>query len=526
MAGGQEDFESLARRYWGAWGDAMRAAAGGLAGGATPGVGAGAAFGAMPGAMPGFGGMGMPGFGGMPGMGAMPGLGAMPGAGAMPGFGGMPGLGGFPGFGAMPGFGAAPAFGAPAGFTGMPGFGGPSPFAMPGADANPATQAWRDAVDWWSRAARGGSGGADEVVDRLSTQVRDWFGQMQEVATKFAGQQASAADVVAAWKESLAGIGADPFGAMFRGISGPGQHGFDDWFAQVEPMLAGLRGEAQSWLRTPAFGFAREHQERWQKLADLQVEYGKGVAGYNALVARASQQAFELFEAKLGERAAAEQPVESARALFDLWIDAAEDAYQKVALSPEFRGAYAGMVNAQMRLRGAVQAEVEQACAQLGMPTRSELDGAHRKIVELERALRRQARAAGEAAKPPAPKAAPVKAPAAKKAAAGTPVPKKTVSTQAAPKTTATTQAASKVTTSKATASRKPVAKKATAEKPAPSKPAAMTPASTRSAAKKRAARSTAPAPARRQAPARRGTSLFSSAIPVAPAPLAPGGND
>ena len=41
----------------------------------------------------------------------------------------------------------------------------------------------------------------------------------------------------------------------------------------------------------------------------------------------------------------------SARALFDLWIDAAEEAYAQVALSPEFREVYGAYVNAQMRLR-------------------------------------------------------------------------------------------------------------------------------------------------------------------------------
>ena len=63
-------------------------------------------------------------------------------------------------------------------------------------------------------------------------------------------------------------------------------------------------------------------------------------------------------------------------------------------MSPEFREVYGALVNAQMRLRQGVQREVEQACAQLGMPTRSEVDAAHRKIAELERALRRMRDAA------------------------------------------------------------------------------------------------------------------------------------
>ena len=81
--------------------------------------------------------------------------------------------------------------------------------------------------------------------------------------------------------------------------------------------------------------------------------------------------------------------MKSARALFDLWIDAAEEAYAEIALSPECREVYGTLVDAQMRVRAGVQQQVEQAAAQLGMPTRTEVDAAHRKIAELERQMRR-----------------------------------------------------------------------------------------------------------------------------------------
>jgi hypothetical protein len=83
--------------------------------------------------------------------------------------------------------------------------------------------------------------------------------------------------------------------------------------------------------------------------------------------------------------------------LFDLWIDAAEEAYAEVALSEEFRHAWGALVNAQMRLRAGVQKEVEAASGLFGVPTRTEMDAAHRKIAELERELRRMRSQAGDA---------------------------------------------------------------------------------------------------------------------------------
>jgi len=53
-----------------------------------------------------------------------------------------------------------------------------------------------------------------------------------------------------------------------------------------------------------------------------------------------------------------------------------------------------------MRVQAGVQREVEQACTRFGIPTRTEIDAAHRRINQLERALRRAGVVAGNAAAP------------------------------------------------------------------------------------------------------------------------------
>jgi hypothetical protein len=235
-----------------------------------------------------------------------------------------------------------------------------------------------------------------------------------------------------------------------------------------------MRSEGASWLRLPAFGFAREHQERLQRLAQAQLDLQQETSAYNALMLKASQSAYEIFESKLAEREEPGRQIDSPRALFDLWIDAAEEAYAQIALSHEFREVYARLVNAQMRLRAGVQREVEEMTAQLGMPTRSELDGAHRKIAELERAVRRMRDASPKAASPQKPATAPA---------------------QAAP--------------------RKPTPKKA-----APARATKRT--QVVSPQKKRAARKAAPAPAVRRAPTNGFSSIIPIAIPAAPEPMPP----
>jgi class III poly(R)-hydroxyalkanoic acid synthase PhaE subunit len=223
------------------------------------------------------------------------------------------------------------------------------------------------------------------------------------------GAGAGAGDFAAEWKRTLGATSPNPFASAFQAMGGEGMQGLDAWNAAMAPWLEAARREGGALLGLPAFGIGREHQERLQALAQAQLEYGRREGEFNLLMIRALERAHALFSAKLVERSAPGKALDSARALFDLWIDAAEDAYAEVALSPEFRSAYGALVNAQMRLRRGVQQEVEQAASQFGMPTRTEVDAAHRRIAELERALRRM-RDAAPAAPVQASQAAPEKA--------------------------------------------------------------------------------------------------------------------
>jgi class III poly(R)-hydroxyalkanoic acid synthase PhaE subunit len=181
-----------------------------------------------------------------------------------------------------------------------------------------------------------------------------------------------------AWQD-LAGKGGDGFSQMMNAIT-----------AMKMPSTDGV-GELKGWLNLPAFGLAREHQEHQQKSAIAWVEYQEHMARYNALMLKASQRGFELFEGKLLEREQPGRQIESLRALYDLWVDAAEEGYAEIALSQEFREAYGAMVNAQMRVRSQVQQEVERIATDFGMPTRSEINS----IGERLQALRREVRELG-----------------------------------------------------------------------------------------------------------------------------------
>ena len=354
---------------------------------------------------------------------------------------------------------------------------------------------WQSMMDSWSQLAGGARrNDASDAIERFSAQARQWFETMQQVAGQFAGQAASPQDIVGAWKQAMGGAG-NPFASLFSEMTGRGQSGFDQWYQQVAPMFNGmlggglgrvlqggmpkdnmfqdgLRQEAMQWLRTPAFGQNREHQERWQALVEAQLALQQKNDAYSALMLEAGRDAFERFERKLEAHSEPGRQLQSARALFDLWIDAAEEAYAEIALSAGFRQVYGELVNAQMRVRAGIQREIELIGGLFGMPGRTEVDAAHRKIAELERQLRRlrdavspqpaqskqapnrPAREATEVTKPePVSKPAAKAKSAAKKAAVKKPAARKAATKKAAAKKTiAKKTAASKAQPSRATA--------------------------------------------------------------------------
>jgi polyhydroxyalkanoate synthase subunit PhaE len=172
---------------------------------------------------------------------------------------------------------------------------------------------------------------------------------------------------------AFAGMGANPFqGAAFAKAFEPGAFDFSQ-FALPQ------------FLDFPAFGLAREHQERQIELFKHLKAHQAANQRYNELSAQSMQAGIERMRAKLAERSEPGRALDSLKAVYDLWIDSLEEAFAETALSPEYQDAYADLVDTQMRVRASIQKQIELQCAQLGMPTRGEIDSVHKKLAEMRR---------------------------------------------------------------------------------------------------------------------------------------------
>jgi class III poly(R)-hydroxyalkanoic acid synthase PhaE subunit len=182
--------------------------------------------------------------------------------------------------------------------------------------------------------------------------------------------------------QAMAGGAGQPFGQAFSPMMPPGQTSpWQAWWPTPPQGVSGVEPVA-------AFGYTREQQLQQQALAAATAEYLETASRYQSLLQKVNVQAAALMQQKFEQLTAAGQSVQSMKALYDLWVDAVEEAYAELALSDEFREAFGAMSNAQMRLRQLQQQQIEQWCREQGIPTRSEVDTLGRRLQEIRRELR------------------------------------------------------------------------------------------------------------------------------------------
>lgn len=227
----------------------------------------------------------------------------------------------------------------------------------------------------------------NDTLERTLSGLKGYFDWMQgAVASGAAGQSTD-------WRQQLQqlfGGAAQPFAHAFGAIDSVGAEGFSkQWQTWMEAAQhGGLGGIPGSQGPTPAFGQDREQQMKQQAMAAAVMESLQASARYQSLLQRSHAQAMQRLQDKLAERAEPGRQIDSLKALYDLWVDAAEEAYAEIALTDEFRAVYAEMVNTQMRVRQMQQQHTEQVCQQLGMPTRTEVSSLGERLQALRREFR------------------------------------------------------------------------------------------------------------------------------------------
>jgi polyhydroxyalkanoate synthesis regulator phasin len=238
----------------------------------------------------------------------------------------------------------------------------------------------------WSSSAFGSTGGNDDLIARSMAAFKGYSDWLQGAASSGLGQ--GPAD----WQQSLqqlfSSLGGQPFAHAFANIDSEAAQSFaqmwQSWMQSNPPAFAGKFDVEH----LAAFGYTRERQRLQQALATAMQNYAEWAGKYQSLIQRANTEGFERLQTKLSAFTDSSKQVESLKALYDLWVDAAEEAYAQIALSEEFRQAYGEMVNAQGRVRQLQQQQLDALCRDMGLPTRSEVTALGKRMHELRREVR------------------------------------------------------------------------------------------------------------------------------------------
>ena len=281
---------------------------------------------------------------------------------------------------------------------------------------NPAMEQWQRMLDQ----SRGTQGGHGEMFERGMEGMRQYVDFMQSALQQVGAKAGTAFDPTQLMHGAFRAfdVRQNPVLSALRASAGHGALNVDQLLDGVKQFTEPFRQQMASGMSMPAFGQHREEIERNQALATALVDLQEPISLYQAEMLQAAKRGLEIFESKLAERGEPGRELSSMRAVYDLWIDAAEEGYAEVALSPGFRKAYGAMANAQMRVRQLIQQQVERSTGAFGMPGRTEMDSVLRQLHDLrnrlgdaEEALARRDQGVGSAPKKAPPSASKAEVP-------------------------------------------------------------------------------------------------------------------
>ncbi|MCD4687218.1 MAG: class III poly(R)-hydroxyalkanoic acid synthase subunit PhaE [Anaerolineae bacterium] len=165
-------------------------------------------------------------------------------------------------------------------------------------------------------------------------------------------------------------------------------------------------------LQSPGLGLTRELNEKIAHGFDSWLDFRRASADYQSKLGDMWSEAFEQLMHEMKELSERGEMVSSVRGLLLLWGQVADRVFVKTFRTDEYVQIQGQMLNAAMAYRVQVREIMEYVLNALDLPTRSEVDEAHRNIYELRRevkalkkelaALRKSARKSTSRRKPKA----------------------------------------------------------------------------------------------------------------------------
>ncbi len=141
-------------------------------------------------------------------------------------------------------------------------------------------------------------------------------------------------------------------------------------------------------VESPGFGFTREINEKVLKAFDAWTDFRRASTEYQIVLASAWGDIFEQVMRELVKRSEQDTPIRNVRDLMRLWTETADASLEKVFRSEHYVNVQGRLFDAAMNYRLHEQEVIELVLKTGYIPTRSEVDEAHRNIYELRKEVK------------------------------------------------------------------------------------------------------------------------------------------
>ena len=252
-----------------------------------------------------------------------------------------------------------------------------------------ATAPWQAAMDnWWKVMSPGAGDAQSKFMTQMIDQGQKFFG-MTEQFTKGLGDAKAGDDAWSAMNKTLDDMQkafsfgldgeTDALHKMFAFWELP----YDNWQRMISS-LSPVPGDflrnmphdtahVDKMLSAPGLGYTREEQGQYQELARANLIYQKALREYLQFYNQLGTKSVSRMREYLQGVTEKGETIDSARTLYDNWIDCCEQVYAEEVITPEYARINGNLINAQMDLKRRMSVMVDEYLGAMNMPTRSEL---------------------------------------------------------------------------------------------------------------------------------------------------------
>ncbi|AHF00156.1 class III poly(R)-hydroxyalkanoic acid synthase subunit PhaE [Thioalkalivibrio paradoxus] len=267
-----------------------------------------------------------------------------------------------------------------------------------------STPPWATAMEqWWQGVAPATPKPANDLLEHMVNVGKGYFSMVEGLCK--GGPAADLPEMIENWTRmmgeafSQGSQGMNPFAQFAREGGRKGMAFWDLPFDTWSRTLSGgmpfpgdfmkafesgkatdLRAQLEGILSAPAIGYGRESQEQYQRLTRLLLDYEKAMGEYQAGFAHLGSKSLDAFRNRMESRTQEGTAINSVREVFNIWVDACEEAYAEYASSDDYAKRYGRMVNALMAVKQQGARLVDEWLETMNIPTASEIATLQRRL--------------------------------------------------------------------------------------------------------------------------------------------------